>query len=279
MDTQRDVEVRRAAEQAAAEDLEWAVRNEREAREELAEIEKGAFGFLVKCEKRDDVDPIETELALNFWEILSRMEMTEAEQAREKRFIFKVCEALSKHADEDPIKILWDIDDTIGSTDRRKNGFVIRPTFLPFLELITKKYRNAQHGFLTDRGNWEGDGNKEVINAINQRWPLTESLMLSARARISDELREAMGDVRMSVIDIEEALGYLFLEDGDEEAKERTPQVLGGLNDHFLRKAAVLFQTGLLDDEMLIYVDDYDIPLYLDDRGVYLDHEARARVD
>ncbi|MBT3230244.1 hypothetical protein HN358_00460 [Candidatus Uhrbacteria bacterium] len=281
MDTPvQDSEARRAAREAArdAKMLERARESEREALAELAEIEAGEFGFLVKYEKREDTDPVETELSQEFWEVLGSIELSDEEHVRERRFVLKVCEALSKHKDDDLINILWDIDDTMGQNDKNYD-FIFRPTFLPMLELIKSRYQNAQHGLLTDRKNWESPGNKEIIDTINERWELSKDLLMSSQRNIPAELRSAMLDTRSAAEDLMVAADDLLPELEAQEEADRLMGLLGSISESQAGKMVALHNAGMLESDSIIVVDDYELPLYLGDRGVYVDMSARAKLD
>jgi len=266
------LEAQRAAREA--EKIEKAKKRELKARERLAKIEAGEFGFLVRYEKREDADPVETPLAQEFWEILSRMEMSEEERAHEERFVCKVSEALSRHEDKDPIKILWDVDDTMGQNDQNRD-FQFRPTFLPMLELIRAKYKNAQHGIISDRQDWSLAGNEKVMDAVNKRWPINEDLILSTLRDIPEELSGAMGDCQYLAGTLMDFAEDSLPENEAEKEWDRLRGLLGSMPELHAGKMAALHDAGLLEDEMLIVVDDYNLPLYLGDRGVYVDYNAR----
>jgi hypothetical protein len=281
MDTPvQDPEARRAVREAAMEvkKNERAKENKREALAELAEIEAGEFGFLVEYEKREDAEPVETELAQEFWETLGGIELSDEMRERERRFVLKVCEALSKHKDDDLIKILWDIDDTMGQNDEN-HDFHFRPAFLPLLELIHARYDNALHGILTDRQNWESTGNKKIIDTINERWELSEDLLLSSQRNIPVDLRSAMIDTSSAAEDLMEAAEDLLPELEAHKEADRLIGLLGSIPELNAGKMVALYNAGVLESDSIIVVDDYELPLYLGDRGVFIDTKAHARLD
>lgn len=273
-----DEQQRREARLAAR--MERAKQDEARARQEMADLEAGEFGFLVRYEQREDADPIETPLGQSFWGILSHMDMSEEEQAAERRFVMKVCEALSRFQKEDPVKILWDIDDTLGRNNN-EHVFVFRPTFLPMLELIRAEYTQAQHGFLTDRRGFDDPANENttsLVRAIDERWPLSRELMISSSNQASDALDEAIAEYQMAADDLFDAVTKQSGSEAAMETFRSTRRCLGGATQVGTQaKMRALYGTGLLQDTMTIVVDDYYLPLYLGDRGVFVDFNARAK--
>lgn len=267
-------------EQQAERGARQAVRIERvKVREQCARatiqgLEIGDFRFFVTQAKRQDADPIETPLASELWATLDRMEMLSEEREREKRFVFKVCEALSRFHEHEPIQILWDVDDVLGCNNE-DGELQFRPVILPLLELIHAKYPLARHGFITDRGNWESPQNKQMIDAISARWPLDADLLFSTERNVPEDLQLVCDEYEMAVSDIFESLEVTA---GEKVAGETFIEMRRRLaTDSRARgKAIALSRAGLLDDAMTLVVDDGELPLYLGDRGVYVDFHARA---
>ena len=285
MDTPQGSEARGRAERDAVRErkkLDRAEKRAIRATETLDMVDASEFGYMAKMERKPDnetADPIETPLSAEFWEILSRMEMGDGERECEHRFVERVCEALSRFKDSDPIKLLWDVDGTMGCNNE-DGKFVFRPSFLPLLELIRSRYINARHGFITDRGNWEGsEENKEILSLIDERWPMDRNFLL--RTSSLDEEHPLVGvsiDYDKASYDIEELVRIQGNEGHANDLQDMRRRSL--FNDRTaLYKANTLHEHGLLNDEMVVAVDDHGWVRYLGDRGVWLDIPDRAKIE